>query len=190
MTTPSQTPAAVTSPAPTGPEVTEATLTPPKPPQPQMTPAEILQAARYWGWKIATAESCTGGMVSAALTDVPGSSDVFERGFVTYSNEAKSEMLGVSEATLAAHGAVSEEVAKEMAEGALSHSKAGLAVSVTGIAGPGGSEFKPEGRVCFGIAQRGRQTRVATAEFGALGRARVRAAACAHALALLGLALQ
>ena len=112
-----------------------------------MTPAEILQAARYWGLRIATAESCTGGMVSATLTDVAGSSDVFDRGFVTYSNAAKQEMLGVLAETLAAHGAVSQEVAREMAEGALSHSAADLAVSGTGIAGPGGSEFKPEGRV-------------------------------------------
>src|SRR5690606_21805659 len=108
--------------------------------------AEVLARARAAGLRIATAESCTGGMVAAALTDVAGSSDVFDRGFVTYSNAAKEAMLGVSAATLAAHGAVSEEVAREMAEGALSHSLAGLAVSITGIAGPGGSEFKPEGR--------------------------------------------
>ncbi len=154
-----------------------------------MTPAEILQAARHLGWKIATAESCTGGMVAASLTDVAGASDVFERGFVTYSNDAKSEMLGVSPLTLEAHGAVSEAVAKEMAEGALWHSKAGLAVSITGIAGPGGSEFKPEGRVCFGLALLGRQTRVETVDFGALGRANVRNAARDHALALLAMAL-
>lgn len=154
-----------------------------------MTLADIVQAARYWGFKIATAESCTGGMVAASLTDVAGASDVFERGFVTYSNEAKTEMLGVSRSTLEAHGAVSEEVAKEMAEGALWHSKAELAVSVTGIAGPGGSEFKPEGRVCFGLALRGHQTRVETVEFGALGRANVRSAARDHALALLAMAL-
>ena len=83
------------------------------------TAAEVLQAARYWGVTIATAESCTGGMISAALTDVAGSSDVFDRGFVTYSNEAKMQMLGVRHATLEAHGAVSEAVAREMAEGAL-----------------------------------------------------------------------
>ncbi len=113
------------------------------------------QPARYWGLRIATAESCTGGMVAAALTDVAGSSDVFDRGFVTYSNAAKIEMLGVRAETLAAHGAVSEAVAREMAEGALAQSAAELAVSITGIAGPGGSEFKPEGRVCFGLAQAG-----------------------------------
>ena len=154
-----------------------------------MTPAELLQAARYWGLRIATAESCTGGMVSAALTDVAGSSDVFDRGFVTYSNAAKQEMLGVSAETLAAHGAVSEEVAREMAEGVLSHSAADLAVSVTGIAGPGGSEFKPEGRVCFGLAMRGHETRVETVEFGARGRDKVRKAARDHALSLLAKAL-
>ena len=150
-----------------------------------MTPADLLQAARYWGFRIATAESCTGGMVAAALTDVAGSSDVFDRGFVTYSNQAKIDMLGVSAETLAAHGAVSEEVAREMAEGALERSKAQLAVSITGIAGPGGSEFKPEGRVCFGLAMRGKPVVVETVEFGAKGRAKVRVAARDHALALL-----
>lgn len=147
--------------------------------------AALLTEARYWGLRIATAESCTGGMVAAALTDVAGSSDVFERGFVTYSNAAKVEMLGVSEETLATHGAVSEPVAREMAEGVLAHSSADLAVSITGIAGPGGSEFKPEGRVCFGLARKGRETRVETVEFGALGRATVRKAATEHALKLL-----
>ena len=146
--------------------------------------ADTLAAARARGWKIATAESCTGGMVSAALTDVPGSSDVVERGFVTYTNLAKTEMLGVREATLAAHGAVSEEVAREMALGALVNSDADLTVSITGIAGPGGSEFKPDGRVCFGLATREGCT-TETVEFGALGRAEVRAAARNHALTLL-----
>ncbi len=151
--------------------------------------ADLLAKARYWGLRIATAESCTGGMVAAALTDIAGSSDVFERGFVTYSNAAKVDLLGVSPETLAAHGAVSEAVAREMAEGALSRSVADLAVSITGIAGPGGSEFKPEGLVCFGLAYRGRETRVETVEFGALGRAKVRAAARDHALGLLMRAL-
>ena len=153
------------------------------------TAAEVLQAARYWGVSIATAESCTGGMISAALTDVAGSSDVFDRGFVTYSNEAKMQMLGVRHETLQAHGAVSEDVAREMAEGALEHSTATLAVAVTGIAGPGGSEFKPEGRVCFGLARAGRETRVETVEFGAIGRAEVRRATVAHARALRAAAL-
>ena len=112
-----------------------------------MTAQHVLQKARAAGLRIATAESCTGGMVAAALTDVAGSSDVFERGFVTYSNLAKEEMLEVSRATLERYGAVSEEVAREMADGALSRSRAQLAVSITGIAGPGGSEFKPEGLV-------------------------------------------
>ena len=151
---------------------------------------DLLAQARYWGLRIATAESCTGGMVAAALTDVAGSSDMFERGFVTYSNDAKVELLGVSPETLAAHGAVSEPVAREMAEGALAHSAADLAVSVTGIAGPGGSEFKPEGRVCFGLARTGQPTRVETVEFGALGRAKVRKAATDHALGLLVAALR
>ncbi len=150
-----------------------------------MSVPALLSAARAAGLRIATAESCTGGMVAAALTDIPGSSDVVDRGFVTYSNAAKVEMLGVSEATLAAHGAVSEDVAREMAEGAVAHSRADLAVSITGIAGPGGSEFKPEGRVCFGLARKGRATVTETVEFGALGRTQVRLAARDHALALL-----
>jgi nicotinamide-nucleotide amidase len=152
--------------------------------------ADLLGQARYWGLRIATAESCTGGMVAVALTDVAGSSDVFERGFVTYSNAAKVEMLGVREATLAAHGAVSEPVAREMADGALARSAAGLAVSITGIAGPGGSGVKPEGRVCFGVARTGEPTVTTTVDFGALGRAGVRKAAAAQALRLLAAALR
>ena len=144
----------------------------------------VLCAARARGTMIATAESCTGGMVAAALTDIAGSSDVMERGFVTYSNAAKVELLGVAPATLDAHGAVSEPVAREMAQGALARSAAQLAVSVTGIAGPGGSEHKPEGRVCFATAGLGTD-RVETREFGALGRAGVRRAARDHALRLL-----
>ncbi len=155
-----------------------------------MTPAGILQAARFRGFRIATAESCTGGMVAAALTDIPGSSDVFDRGFVTYSNAAKTEMLGVHQETLAAHGAVSEPVAVEMAEGALARSHADVAVAITGIAGPGGSERKPEGRVCFALARKGHPTRAETIDFGARGRAAVRSAARDHALLLLSQALQ
>jgi nicotinamide-nucleotide amidase len=154
-----------------------------------MTTPELLQAARYWGYRIATAESCTGGMVAAALTDIAGSSDVVDCGFVTYSNASKIAMLGVSAETLAAYGAVSEQVAQEMAEGALTQSCADLAVSTTGIAGPGGSEFKPEGRVCFALAQKGKPTTTETVEFGAKGRAAVRKAARDHALALLARAL-
>ncbi|WGV17018.1 CinA family protein [Fuscovulum ytuae] len=153
------------------------------------TAAEVLQAARYWGVKIATAESCTGGLIAGALTDVAGSSDVFDRGFVTYSNAAKVEVLGVRQETLEAVGAVSEEVARQMAEGALAASTATLAVSVTGIAGPGGSEFKPEGRVCFGLAQAGKATLVETVDFGPLGRAEVRRATVDHALVLMARAL-
>lgn len=150
-----------------------------------MTVADLLDHAKAQGVMIATAESCTGGMVAAALTDVPGSSAVVERGFVTYTNTAKQEMLGVKAQTLEAYGAVSEQVAREMAEGALRNSAAQLAVSITGIAGPGGSEFKPEGRVCFGLAAEGQNTRTETVEFGALGRDAVRRAARDHALALL-----
>lgn len=149
----------------------------------------VLDKARKKGVMIATAESCTGGMVAAALTDVPGSSDVVERGFVTYSNQAKIDMLGVLTQTLEAHGAVSEQVAVEMAEGAVKNSASTLAVAITGIAGPGGSEHKPEGRVCFAIARAGRPTFVETVEFGPLGRTQVRAAARDHALDLLLAAL-
>jgi len=130
---------------------------------------------------ITTAESCTGGMIAASLTDIPGSSAVFERGFVTYSNAAKIQMLGVRPETLDAHGAVSEEIAIEMAKGALAHSNADYAISVTGIAGPGGSEYKPEGRVCFGRANKDRSDAI-TIEFGALGRRNVRMAAKDYAL--------
>ena len=150
--------------------------------------ANILRYAQDRGVMIATAESCTGGMIAAALTDVAGASAVVERGFVTYTNAAKQEMLGVSADTLARYGAVSEEVAEEMARGAVAASHAQLAVSVTGIAGPGGSEFKPEGRVCFGICF-GETLHSETVEFGALGRENVRAAARDHGLALLLTAL-
>ena len=150
-----------------------------------MSAEAVLKAARKAGLKIATAESCTGGMVSAALTDVAGSSDVFERGFVTYSNEAKAQMLSVREKTLQTYGAVSEEVAREMALGALQHSYATLAVSITGIAGPGGSEHKPEGRVCFGVAREGHVTTTETIEFGPIGRSEVRDASRDYALRLL-----
>lgn len=119
----------------------------------QLTPFEpavlaLADALRARGWRIAAAESCTGGLIAAACTAVAGSSDWFERGFVTYSNDAKSELIGVDPALIAAHGAVSEPVARAMAEGALSHSHAQLAVAVTGIAGPGGAvPGKPVGTV-------------------------------------------
>ena len=151
--------------------------------------AQLLEKARETGAMVACAESCTGGMLAAALTDLPGSSALLDRGFVTYTNAAKMAMLGVSEATLAQWGAVSEQVAEEMAAGALERSEAQIAVSITGIAGPGGSEHKPEGRVCFGLAMTGRPLCVETVEFGAPGRDKVRLAARDHALALLGGAL-
>ena len=151
-----------------------------------MTGAEALLAlARQRKVMIATAESCTGGLIAGAITDIAGSSDIFDRGFVTYSNAAKRDMLGVHAATLEQFGAVSEEVAREMADGALARSAADLAISVTGIAGPGGSGHKPEGRVCFGLAEKGRATLTETVEFGPLGRAEVRRATVMHALALL-----
>lgn len=146
---------------------------------------DLLRRGRHAGARIATAESCTGGMVAAAITDVPGSSDIFDRGFVTYTNVAKVELLGVQPATLQRYGAVSEAVVREMAEGALERSAATIAVSVSGIAGPGGSEFKPEGRVCFGLAALGQKTKTETVEFGAIGRTQVRTAATSRALALL-----
>ncbi|MEO1239087.1 MAG: CinA family protein [Pseudomonadota bacterium] len=150
-----------------------------------MTAEAVLDAARAKGQKIATAESCTGGLIAAALTEIPGSSNVVDRGFVTYSNAAKIDMLDVDPQVLADFGAVSEEVAAQMATGALDASGAQLAVSVTGIAGPGGSDHKPEGRVCFGLALSGQPVHSETMEFGPLGRAKVRSAATDHALALL-----
>jgi len=151
---------------------------------------ELLELARAQGVLIATAESCTGGLIAGAITDAPGSSHAFDRGFVTYSNAAKQQMLGVQRETLEAFGAVSDQVAREMAIGALGRSDAQLAVAVTGIAGPGGSEHKPEGRVCFGIAQQGHPARTETVEFGALGRENVRRATVEHALGLLIAALR
>lgn len=120
----------------------------------------VLAACRARGWMLATAESCTGGLIAAALTAIAGSSDVVDCGFVTYSNEAKARMLGVDPSVIARVGAVSEEVARAMAEGALARSSAHLAASVTGIAGPGGgSPDKPVGLVWFGFAQRGQVIR-------------------------------
>ena len=150
----------------------------------------ILQLATQAKQKIVVAESCTGGMLAAALTDLPGSSAIFERGFVTYSNTAKTELLGVSADTLARHGAVSEPVAKEMARGALERSDGDIALSITGIAGPGGSDHKPEGRVCFGLAISGGAVTSETIEFGARGREAVRIAARDHAMGLLMRALK
>lgn len=150
-----------------------------------MSAETLIKLAHSKGVRIAAAESCTGGMVAAALTEIAGSSNVFDRGFVTYSNDAKIEMLGIKPETLEKFGAVSEQIAWEMAEGALGRSKADLALSITGIAGPGGSDFKPEGRVCFGLARTGTETYTETVEFGAIGRAQVRAASVALALEML-----
>ena len=139
---------------------------------------------------LATAESCTGGWVSQCLTAIAGSSEWFERGFVTYSNAAKQEMLGVSEATLAAHGAVSQPVAVAMAEGALRHSHADWAVAVTGIAGPtGGSAEKPVGTVCFAWAGPEDWVALETRHFAG-DREAVRAQTVAHALDVLRQRLQ
>jgi len=139
----------------------------------------IVDKAGAEGVMIATAESCTGGMVAAAITDVPGSSAVLDRGFVTYSNEAKSEMLGVAPATIEKHGAVSRQTARAMAEGALLHSRADVAISITGIAGPsGGSDRKPVGLVWFALAGKGKSTRTERRVFadGDRGFVRMRAA--------------
>jgi nicotinamide-nucleotide amidase len=145
----------------------------------------VLEACRARGWHVATAESCTGGLVAAALTAIAGSSDVVERGFVAYSNEAKSELLGVSSATIAAHGAVSAETAAAMAEGALAHAPIDLAVSITGVAGPGGgSPEKPVGLFHFGLARRGKPPRTEHRIFPG-DRAAVRDAALRMALGLL-----
>ncbi len=148
------------------------------------TPAVVAALAdrlRARGWMMATAESCTGGLIAAACTDLAGSSDWFERGFVTYSNEAKTELLGVDAAQVAAHGAVSEVVARAMAHGAARHSRARAAVAVTGIAGPsGGSAGKPVGTVWFGFMVDGRLSSE-TRRFDG-DRAAVRAATVRHAL--------
>jgi nicotinamide-nucleotide amidase len=146
---------------------------------------QVLAACRTAGVMVATAESCTGGLVAAALTAIAGSSDVVDRGFVTYTNEAKQEMLGVPAATLDAKGAVSPETAEAMARGALARSRAGIAVSITGIAGPGGATLdKPVGLVQFG-AIRGERLILREHRFGAIGRAEVRRASVIVALGLL-----
>jgi len=146
--------------------------------------ALLAQILRERQWMMATAESCTGGLIAGACTDLAGSSDWFERGFVTYSNEAKTELLGVDAGLIAAHGAVSEPVARAMAGGAVAHSKAQASVAVTGIAGPaGGSADKPVGTVWFGWSVDG-QLRTERRRFDG-GRAEVRAATVHHALQTL-----
>jgi nicotinamide-nucleotide amidase len=142
----------------------------------------LIDALRARGWHCATAESCTGGGVAAAITDIAGSSDVFECGYVTYSNAAKSRMLGVVGALIERHGAVSEAVARAMAEGACAASGAQCAVAVTGVAGPGGgTAAKPVGMVCFAHASEGAPTVASTRHFAG-DRAAVRRAAVAFAL--------
>jgi nicotinamide-nucleotide amidase len=143
--------------------------------------AQLAQALLARGWKLATAESCTGGMIAAACTDLSGSSNWFERGFVTYSNEAKVDSLGVDPPLIDAHGAVSEVVARAMAFGAIRHSLAQVSVAVTGVAGPtGGSKEKPVGTVWFGFQVDGRLTSE-TRRFDG-DRAAVRTATVQHAL--------
>lgn len=154
-----------------------------------MSAPAIISAARARGLRIAVAESSAGGLIMAALTAVPGASAVMEVGIVAYSNAAKSNLLGVRADTLADHGAVSEEVARAMAEGLLHRASADLAVAETGITGPGGSDVKPEGRCCFALARRDADTISTTAEFGAPGREAARIAFRDHALALLSQAV-
>jgi len=146
----------------------------------------FLDAAKARKLTVATAESCTAGLVAACMGEVPGASWVLERGFVTYSNAAKIEMLGVPAALIEAHGAVSAEVARAMAEGALARSQADLAVAITGIAGPdGGSAEKPVGLVHFGSMRRGQPVRSSEQRFGDIGRQNVQAESVAHAFNLL-----
>lgn len=146
----------------------------------------VLDACRARGLKLATAESCTGGLVAGALTDIAGSSDVVERGFVTYSNEAKQQMLGVTPETLRDHGAVSRQTAQEMARGAIAHSDAQISVAITGIAGPGGgSADKPVGLVHFAAASRGGALAHREIRYGDIGRAEVRYKSVLQALAML-----
>ncbi|TDT93543.1 nicotinamide-nucleotide amidase [Azorhizobium sp. AG788] len=148
--------------------------------------SRVLDACRAAGLMVATAESCTGGLVAGALTEIAGSSDVVDRGFVTYSNAAKQQMLGVPEAILAAHGAVSEETARAMARGALAASQAQLSVAVTGIAGPGGAtETKPVGLVHFAAAKKGGMVLHREERFGDIGRTEVRRRSVLVALEML-----
>jgi len=145
----------------------------------------LLAACRARGLRLATAESCTGGLIAAALTAIAGSSDVLERGFVTYSNAAKTEMLGVPADLIARVGAVSEPVARAMADGALARSTADISIAVTGVAGPGGgTATKPVGLVCFGRARRGGATHSESVVFPG-DRTKVRAVTVAHALTMM-----
>jgi nicotinamide-nucleotide amidase len=151
----------------------------------------LLDMARSRKLRLAAAESCTGGLVAAALTDIPGSSDVFDRGFVTYSNAAKHDMLGVPQRLIEAHGAVSAEVARAMALGALERSLGDIAVAVTGVAGPGGGTIeKPVGLVHFACARRGGGVDHVERRFGPLPRAEIRAASVAQALDMMAAAAE
>ncbi len=148
--------------------------------------SDLISACRGKGLTLATAESCTGGLIAAILTEVPGASDVFERGFVTYSNEAKTEQIGVPAALIEQHGAVSELVAQAMAAGALHCSHADLAVAVTGVAGPGGgTAAKPVGLVHLAAAKRGGPVLHREIRTGDIGRRAIRLASVAEAFALL-----
>ncbi|MEJ2375171.1 MAG: CinA family protein [Pseudolabrys sp.] len=146
----------------------------------------VLDACRARGLKVATAESCTGGLVAAALTEIAGSSEVVDRGFVTYSNEAKQQMLGVASETLRDTGAVSRQTAQEMARGAIAHSDAQVSVAITGIAGPGGgSADKPVGLVHFAAASRSGALTHREMRYGDIGRSAVREKSVKQALAIL-----
>lgn len=146
----------------------------------------VLDDADQRRLKIATAESCTGGLLSALFVEIPGSSKVFERGFVTYSNKAKEEMLGIPGDMVADYGAVSEPVARLMAEGALEESRANIAIAITGVAGPGGgTKFKPVGTVHFALARENAPIRHRMEEFGDIGRNEVRMASVETALKML-----
>jgi nicotinamide-nucleotide amidase len=148
--------------------------------------AAVIAACRSRGLKIATAESCTGGLVAGALTEINGASHVVDRGFVTYSNEAKQDMLGVPAAVLEKYGAVSRPTAEAMARGALVHSQADIAVAITGVAGPGGgSADKPVGLVHFAAASRGGALVHSEQRYGDIGRANVRHKSVLQALAML-----
>jgi nicotinamide-nucleotide amidase len=147
---------------------------------------KLLADARLKGFKVATAESCTGGLIAGLLTEIAGSSEVFERGFVTYSNQAKQDMLGVPQALLIRHGAVSQEVARAMAQGALAHSQADLAVAVTGIAGPGGGTAeKPVGLVHIAAGRKDGRILHHEYRFGDVGRGAIRIATVDAALEML-----
>lgn len=155
-------------------------------PEPRALAERVLAACRVRGWTVATAESCTGGLVAAALTEIAGSSDVFDRAFVTYSNRAKMEMLGVPVVTLEKFGAVSRQTAEAMAAGALERAGVDLAVSITGIAGPGGgSAVKPVGLVHFVAAVRDGPRKLREMRYGDIGRSEIRRASVIEALNML-----